>query len=88
MYDNGGRQDDFYDNEEGKTVQLNLEGQIWVNLYNYLETDNDWQILIASVATKIKETEYNGKACYVINDFMKFIYQLIREMHIIITRRE
>lgn len=70
MYNNGGRQDNFYDNEEGKTVQLNLEGQIWVNLYNYLETDNDWQTLIASVATKIKEIEYNEKPCYVINDFM------------------
>ena len=37
---------------------------------NVLETANLWQTFIYSFLVKIKNVEFNGKACYEISDFL------------------
>lgn len=72
MYDNGSRIDVFYDNPEGKKVQLNADSIININIYNYLETNSNWKTLILSALNSIRNVEYNGKNCYVFKDIMSF----------------
>ncbi len=70
MYNNGERTDIFYDTPQEKTVQLDSGVALWLGeISNYLQTDNDWQTFIASMQASIKTTEYNGKKCYIINNF-------------------
>ena len=61
IYDNGEKRDNFYDNEEGKTAELNVDTQIFISIYNYLETDNIFQTLISSCTAKIKEIQYKDR---------------------------
>lgn len=70
MYDNGERTDTFWDNAEAKKAKLNSEPIMIISLYNGLENDNNWFTFIASIYSNIKKTTYNGKECYVINNFM------------------
>lgn len=69
-YVNGGKTDTFYDNKDSKVVELDSEAMLMINVYNSLETDNDWQTLIGSTMATIKKSEYNGKECYIINNFL------------------
>lgn len=69
MYDNGERKDIFYDTSEEKIAQLDIDLIMNINLYNYLEEDNDFETFLASIFAKVKKTEYNGKECYIINNF-------------------
>lgn len=68
-YNNGERIDMFWDSSEGKKAQLGVDSEIMINLYNGLENENDFQTFLASIYARISQTEYNGKKCYVINDF-------------------
>lgn len=70
MYDNGKRTDTFTETKDSKIANLDNGTLISVNIYNFLETDNNLQTLIGSMCAKIKTTEYDGKKCYVINDFL------------------
>ena len=70
MYNNGERTDIFWDNEENKTAQLDSGTTISMNIYNYLETDNNWQTFLGCLTSRIKSTSYNGKDCYLIKGFM------------------
>jgi len=70
MYNNGERKDIFYDNSEEKRAELGTEGEMIINLINYLETDNNWQTLLGSIFMKAKKVEYDGKKCYVIENFL------------------
>ena len=69
MYNNGERTDIFYDTPEEKTVQLDAENMMIVELYNNLETENSFETFIGSITAKIKKTECNGKQCYLIRNF-------------------
>lgn len=69
MYNNGERTDTFWDNKENKTAQLDSGTIMTVNMYNHLETDNNWQTFLGSIFAKIKSTNYNGKECYIIKGF-------------------
>ena len=70
MYNNGERTDIFWENEENKTAQLDSGTTISMDIYNYLETDNNWQTFLGSFTSRIKSTNYNGKDCYLIKGFM------------------
>ncbi len=67
MYNNGERTNIYYDNEEEKTVQLDAEVALWFEIFDCLETENDWQTFIMSITTKISKTQYNEKECYIVN---------------------
>lgn len=69
MYNNGERTDIFYDNNEGKTAELDSGTTIDVQVYNALKTDNNWQTFLFSIPTKIKSTKHNEKDCYTIKNF-------------------
>ncbi len=70
IYNNGERKDTFYDNKEGKTVQLGTDNFMSINIYNFLETDNNWQTLFGSICSNIKSTNCDGKDCYIIKGFL------------------
>lgn len=70
IYNNGERTDTFWDNKENKTVQLDSGTIMKINIYNFTETDNNWQTFIGSIFTKVKSTNYNGKECYIIKGFL------------------
>ena len=42
MYDNGEKTDNFTETKDKKIVQLNSGTSMVVNVYNYLETDNNY----------------------------------------------
>ena len=70
MYDDGEKTDTFWDNKENKIVQLDSETMIEINIYNRLETDNNWQTYLGSIFASVKSTNYNGKECYIIKGFL------------------
>lgn len=70
MYDNGERADTFTETKDRKIVQLNTGTLISVNIYNQLETDNNWQTFLGSIIANIKSTNYEGKECYIIKGFL------------------
>lgn len=69
MYNNGERTDIFYDNNEGKTAELDSGTTIDVQVYNSLKTDNGWQTFLFSIPTRIKSTKSNEKDSYIIKNF-------------------
>ena len=69
-YNNGERIDIFWETKDSKTVQINANGSITVQVFNSLETDNDWQTLLACICAKIRSTNDNGKECYVVTNYM------------------
>lgn len=69
MYNNGERTDIFYDNNEGKTAELDSGTTIDVQIYNSLKTDNGWQTFLFSIPTRIKSTKSNEKDSYIIKNF-------------------
>lgn len=74
QYNNGERCDIFWDTKDSKTAQLNVDNTISVQLTNSLETDNDWQTLLACTFAVIKSTKYNGKDCYSITNYMSPLF--------------
>lgn len=74
QYNNGERCDIFWDTKDSKTAQLNVANTISVQLTNSLETDNDWQTLLACTFAVIKSTKYNGKDCYSITNYMSPLF--------------
>ena len=74
QYNNGERCDVFWDAKDSKTAQLNAANTISVQLTNSLETDNDWQTLLACTFAVIKSTKYNGKDCYSITNYMSPLF--------------
>ncbi len=74
QYNNGERCDVFWDANDSKTAQLNAVNTINVQLTNSLETDNDWQTLLACTFAVIKSTKYNGKDCYSITNYMSPLF--------------
>ena len=86
MYNNGERTDIFWDNEENKTAQLDSGTTISMDIYNYLETDNNWQTFLGCLTSRIKSTNYNGKDCYLINGFMSSTFLTSEDAEIYIDK--
>ena len=74
QYNNVERCDVFWDAKDSKTAQLNAANTISIQLTNSLETDNDWQTLLACTFAVIKSTNYNGKDCYSITNYMSPLF--------------
>ena len=70
MYNNGERTDTFIETKDSKIARLNNGTVMSMNIINYLETENNWQTFVESMKSKLRQTEYNGKECYVINGFV------------------
>lgn len=70
MYNNGERTDTYAETKDSKVVQLNSGILMSINIYNYLETENNWQTFLGSICSTVKSTSYNGKECYIIKGFM------------------
>lgn len=64
------RTDTFYETKDSKTIELDSEAMLSINVYNSLETENDWQTFFGSILTSVKKTDYNGKECYIVNNFL------------------
>lgn len=75
-YNNGERIDTFYESNESKIVKLNSANSISIEVVDYLKTDNKWQNFIYGIPTIIKTTNYNGKICYKVNNFLSPYYLL------------
>ena len=74
IYEDNGKTDVFFDNTEEKTVDLDTESMNLLGIYDYFATDNDFQTLLASISTKIREENYNGKECYIIEGFLSQVF--------------
>lgn len=87
MYNNGERIDTFKEENGNKTVNLDYPKAMSVGIEknNVLETTNLWQTFIYSFLAKIKNVEFNGKACYEISNFLTpyFEYDENNTVHII-----
>ena len=87
MYNNGERIDTFKEENGNKTVNLDYPKAMSVGIENnnVLETANLWQTFIYSFLAKIKNVEFNEKACYEISDFLTpyFEYDENNTVHII-----
>lgn len=70
MYNNGERTDTFTETKDSKIADLNSGMLMSINIYNHLETYNDWQTFLGCMSSKIKSADCKGKKCYVIKDFM------------------
>lgn len=70
MYNNGERIDTFAENKEVKTAQLNSANLMSINIISPLETTNKWQTFLGSIFANVKSTNYNGKDCYIVKNFM------------------
>ena len=70
IYNNGQRTDTFTDGKDVKVAQLNSGTVISINIYNHLETDNNWQTFLGSIFARIKSINLNGKECYRIKGFL------------------
>lgn len=67
MYNNGNRTDTFIQNGDSKIAKLN-NGEISVQVNNYLQTNNSWQTFSLSFLAHLKSTEQNGKKCYILSN--------------------
>lgn len=67
MYNNGERTDIFTVTTDSKIAQLDSGTILSVNIYNQLETENNWQTFIESLFVKIRKTNCNDRECYEIN---------------------
>lgn len=70
MFYDGDKTDTFIETKDSKLAQLNSGTIMSINIYNHLETDNKWQTFLECISSKIKSTNYNGKECYIIKDFV------------------
>ena len=71
MYDNGERIDVFTENKHSKDADLNSGTTLMhIDVYNQLETENNWQTFLGSISSKVKLVNYEGKECYKIKGFM------------------
>jgi len=68
-YRNGDKTNIYWDNENQKIAELNSDGGLQVNIVNYLQTNNFFELLIASITTNIKSVEYNRKECYIVTNY-------------------
>lgn len=69
MYSTGEKTNIFIESSNIKTAELNVDTSINSLLYNYLQTNNGWQMLLTSVTSNIKISEYNNRECYIIDNF-------------------
>ena len=70
MYTNEGKTNIYTDTPDAKIAQLGSDTTIRINIFNQLETENNWFTFMGSINTKVKLTNYKGKECYNISRFV------------------
>ena len=68
-YKKEGKTNIYWDNENQKIAEINSNGGLQINIVNYLQANNLFELLIASITTNIKSVEYNGKECYIVTNY-------------------
>lgn len=69
-YQSGDITNTYFETGDDKKAQLNQKDAFLVsNIFNYLESNNIFEILIRSVTTNIKTVNCNGKDCYLMTDY-------------------
>ena len=74
IYGESGKINSIYTDYQGKkTVNLNMNGEMTVNIPNetYLD-DNVWLLFLAAVTSSINNRTVNGKECYYISNIYDF----------------
>ena len=70
VYQSGDITNTYFETGDDKKAQLNQKDAFLVsNIFNYLESNNIFEILIRSVTTNIKTVNCNGKDCYLMTDY-------------------
>lgn len=69
IYKNGENSNIFIEDGKNKIAKLNSVNSMKIDLSNYLQTDNNWQTFVACIKAKVKKIDYEGKKCYVIENF-------------------
>lgn len=69
-YVNEGKTNVFFESKGGKSVQLDTEAMLISNIYNCLETKNDFQTFMIAMKTIIRKSEYKGNDCYIMTGLL------------------
>lgn len=66
----------YIDTPNEKYVTPNRNIVLSINIYNWCESDNNWQTFLISAFCNIKSSKYNEKDCYIISNFFSpyFLY--------------
>ena len=66
----------YIDTPSEKYVTPNRNIVLSINIYNWCESDNNWQTFLISAFCNIKSSKYNEKDCYIISNFFSpyFLY--------------
>lgn len=70
MYKNGDTVNTYWVTPTENKAKLNSANEIWVEIYNVLEVNDGWQKFLASLTSFIGSKKYDGKDCYVSNNFL------------------
>ena len=49
---------------------MNSSSEIWFDIFNVLEVDGSWNKFLASLVSFIGTKKYDGKDCYISNNFL------------------
>lgn len=66
----------YIDTPSEKYVTPNRNIVLSINIYNWSESDNNWQTFLISAFCNIRTSKYNEKDCYIISNFFSpyFLY--------------
>lgn len=66
----------YIDTPSEKYVTPNRNIVLSINIYNWCESDNNWQTFLISAFCNIRTSKYNEKDCYIISNFFSpyFLY--------------
>lgn len=67
-YNNGEIINTYYENENGKTAELNSGGLLGIHTINYFEARDPVLFIVRGILNSIKSVECNGKECYLVNE--------------------
>lgn len=67
----------YIDTPSEKYVTPNRNIVLSINIYNWCESDNNWQTFLISAFCNIRTSKYNEKDCYIISNFFSpyFLYE-------------
>ena len=88
IYDNGKRTDTFVETAYEKIANLDSGNLMLVNIYNMLETENNWQTFLYSIGAKIRSKKVNDKNCYTVDSFFTTSYMYAEGENIVCIDKE
>jgi len=70
MYNNGIATNTYWVTPTENKAKLNSSSEIWFDIFNVLEVDGSWNKFLASLVSFIGTKKYDGKDCYISNNFL------------------